>query len=608
MRRRRHYGGRVAGEPRQRLATVLGTTTERDAFSARRTVAPEGLRIDVAGVGALSIPVSSAQARQLVAIARPARYGLGEHTLTDSRVRHTWEVPKSRVTINKQWRDETLTPMLAALRADLGLPEGCRLKADLHAVLVYSPGQFFLPHQDSEKSDAMVATLSLMLPGSSKGGALLIEHAGSKVTYRASDKLLTFAAFYADCRHEVRPVRSGYRVVLTYNLMLAGDLTGAAASVAPGAIDELSRCLEEHFNLESRLVYLLDHQYTPRGLHWSRMKGVDVVRVAALREAAGAADCEMVLALAEVRETWSCEEPYRDRYWYDEDETDDESDPAGLEAGDLLDGSISLDTWVDESGQPAQPVASWVSDAEVCATTPSSTLTPYDSAYEGYMGNYGNTMDRWYRRGALVVWPRRLDFVVRAQASPLWALDTLAAVLRDGEVVRARELVGSVATFWMDLFSPYVFTGGPAYDTPPRPSLGQALSVAYGLDDARLAAMLLGPFGLDQLTPADAPAFAAVVERYGNEWLRGLLAGWDTGRRGTHATASNRHAWLATLPELCAALVRGDGNVVVTPVLSTCWNWLVAAIKQAQSHPQPSHRTRQLDELADPIAACLSAQ
>jgi hypothetical protein len=163
--------------------------------------------------------------------------------------------------------------------------------------------------------------------------------------------------------------------------------------------------------------------------------------VGALREAARAADCEMVLALAEVRETWSCEEPYRDRYWFDEDEAEDESDSTGLELGELLDGSISLDTWVDESGQPAQPVASWVSDAEVCATTPTSTLTPYDSEYEGYMGNYGNTMDRWYRRGAVVVWPRRLDFVVRTQGSPIWALDTLAAVLRDGEVVRARELL-----------------------------------------------------------------------------------------------------------------------------------------------------------------------
>ena len=163
-RRRRRYGGRVAGEPRHRLATVLGTTSERDAFSARRTSAPDGLRIDLAGIGTLSVPVSAAQARQLIAIARPAQYGLGEQTLTDARVRHTWEVPKSRVTIDKQWRRQTLAPMLAVLRDDLGLPQGSRLKATLHSVLVYAPGQFFVPHQDSEKSDAMVGTLSVILP------------------------------------------------------------------------------------------------------------------------------------------------------------------------------------------------------------------------------------------------------------------------------------------------------------------------------------------------------------------------------------------------------------------------------------------------------------
>jgi len=157
-------------EPQERLAKLLGMTTKRDAYSARRTAAPDDLQIDIAGVGALTIPVSAAQARKLCAIARPARYGMGEQTLTDPRVRNTWEVPKSRVRIDKQWRDRTLAPMLAALRDDLGLPKDCRLKAELHAVLVYAPGQFFVPHQDSEKSDAMVGTLSLILPGSSRGG------------------------------------------------------------------------------------------------------------------------------------------------------------------------------------------------------------------------------------------------------------------------------------------------------------------------------------------------------------------------------------------------------------------------------------------------------
>ncbi|MGW1160686.1 hypothetical protein ACWD48_21205 [Streptomyces sp. NPDC002519] len=42
-----------------------------------------------------------------------------------------------------------------------------------------------------------------------------------------------------------------------------------------------------------------------------------------------------------------------------------------------------------------------VHDYEVCASTASTDLTPYDSQYEGYMGNYGNTLNRWYRRPRL---------------------------------------------------------------------------------------------------------------------------------------------------------------------------------------------------------------
>nr|WP_240797898.1 2OG-Fe(II) oxygenase [Streptomyces sp. F001] len=76
---------------------------------------------------------------------------------------------------------------------------------------MYGKGQFFLPHQDSEKDDAMVGTLVLCLPSAHTGGELVIEHAGQHSTYRASKTELTLIAFYADCRHEVTPVRSGCR-------------------------------------------------------------------------------------------------------------------------------------------------------------------------------------------------------------------------------------------------------------------------------------------------------------------------------------------------------------------------------------------------------------
>ncbi len=68
-----------------------------------------------------------------------------------------------------------------------------------------------MPHQDSEKDDTMIGTLVVSLPSSHTGGELLIEHDGKTVTYQASAAEVSVAAFYADCRHQVKPVGTGYR-------------------------------------------------------------------------------------------------------------------------------------------------------------------------------------------------------------------------------------------------------------------------------------------------------------------------------------------------------------------------------------------------------------
>jgi hypothetical protein len=57
-------------------------------------------------------------------------------------------------------------------------------------------------------------------------------------------------------------------------------------------------------------------------------------------------------------------------------------------------------------------------------------LDPFKSEHEGYQGNYGNTVDRWYHRAAFVMWPRANTFALRAQASPQWAVDELLALPR----------------------------------------------------------------------------------------------------------------------------------------------------------------------------------
>ena len=57
------------------------------------------------------------------------------------------------------------------------------------------------------------------------------------------------------------------------------------------------------------------------------------------------------------------------------------------------------------------------------------------------MGNWGNTLDRWYHRAAVVVWPRDQAFANRAETSPAWALDELAAMASAGDAPGAQRLL-----------------------------------------------------------------------------------------------------------------------------------------------------------------------
>jgi hypothetical protein len=97
--------------------------------------------------------------------------------------------------------------------------------AELYKMLIYDTGSFFVRHRDTEKAPGMFATLVIVLPSLHTGGELLIRHRDREVRLDlacedASE--VAFAAFYADCWHEVRPISSGYRLVLIYNLIRQG--------------------------------------------------------------------------------------------------------------------------------------------------------------------------------------------------------------------------------------------------------------------------------------------------------------------------------------------------------------------------------------------------
>ncbi|HVA44142.1 MAG TPA: hypothetical protein VNF50_11730, partial [Acidimicrobiales bacterium] len=252
--------------------------------------------------------------------------------------------------------------------------------------------------------------------------------------------------------------------------------------------------------------------------------------------------------------------------------------------------------WLEPSGRRMEKLGLSIGEDEVSASTPSGDLSPYAQEYEGYMGNWGNTLDRWYHRGAVVIWPHSQDFAVRAEISPSWAMGSLSERIGRGDLAGARQAAAMVAPFW-DLVAARV---------EGRGFLAKTLRTARLLDEPALAAMLLGPFRLEPLGVPNAKALRALVECYGERWAAQLVASWsDRHRYIRHGTS--RKTWSTGLARLCAALHDGGGpgTEAAVVLLRESWRWLSGAVEGAVEFDTPSRRVKTLAELGPPAAALL---
>jgi len=386
-----------------------------------QTVLP-GLEVD--GLGSIGLPLTGNQAKDLKTLCEQAPYGKGEKTLVDTSVRRVWRLRPSQFSLrNPDWK-QFLQETLSKVQAELGL-EKQKLESHLHELLLYEAGSFFLPHRDGEKLDRMVATLVIVLPASYEGGELIVRHEGQEQTIDFSSvensALQThFAAFYADCEHEVRPLRKGYRLCLVYNLTLAKSKKSITAPRDSEHIERITHLLREWSEDDTirKLAITLDHQYTKDGLAWDKLKGVDRVKSRVLAKAARQANCKAYLALLTFWESGSAEDDGgygygSHRRWYDEDEDEDEGDDDnGLhEMGEVFESSLSAEHWSDSAGHSLPIGVLSVEEDELLDPESLRDVKP-EEEFEGYTGNAGMTLERWYRHAAVILWPERKHFEV----------------------------------------------------------------------------------------------------------------------------------------------------------------------------------------------------
>lgn len=396
-------------------------------------------KVEIDGVGVLSFPVPDAQIAALIQQAVRAPFGRGEETILDTSVRKVWQLPPDRVRLGgKSWATSFET-MLAKVATGLGCDRAA-VSAELYKLLIYDEGGFFAAHRDTEKAGGMFGTLVVVLPSAHRGGELVVRHAGREVSVDLSGgevSEVAFAAFYADCEHEVLPVAAGNRVCLVYSLIQAHVAKrGAAARLtAPDYEPQVAQAAEllgtalARDGATAKIVWLLAHHYSPAGLAFSALKSADAAKAQVLLAAAARANCAVHLGIVHIEESGAAEptyDPYsrrRGRRYYNEhaehEDEEDVQEDAGdddFEVVDISDSWRYVDQWIDPQDRAVAFGKLPLADGELLPQGALDDEKPDSQRLTEATGNEGASFERSYHRAAVVIWHRERYAEVLLQA------------------------------------------------------------------------------------------------------------------------------------------------------------------------------------------------
>jgi hypothetical protein len=176
--------------------------------------------IYVKDFGVVGLPLSDRDAKAIAALCKRSPFGRGDETVIDESVRKTWELEASQIECrNPAWEAFAKTLADKAV-TDIGVQVDAM--AQPYKLLLYEEGAFFKAHRDTEKVPGMFGTLVVCLPSEHTGGEVHLKHNQKQQvlqTAESSAHELSALAWYSEVQHEIKPVLSGYRLVLTYNLI-----------------------------------------------------------------------------------------------------------------------------------------------------------------------------------------------------------------------------------------------------------------------------------------------------------------------------------------------------------------------------------------------------
>ncbi|KAJ7118021.1 hypothetical protein C8R43DRAFT_1241993 [Mycena crocata] len=244
-------------------------------------VKPEDLVIyyDVEGERPWYAKASAEDLKHLATACQQATFGVAQQDILDETYRKAGKMDLDKFAARL---DVVASGLLDAITPDMlqGQSQDTEkvIRAEMYKLDVY--GEF--SRKDTPRGDTMIGSLVVVFPTAHEGGELTLEHGATTWTFDSPAELtkiaptpaLAYVAFYSDVTHAVEPVRTGYRVTLTYNLFLA-DRVGSSLLIVPGPAHRVIPAPEQAFEdalcsllasltflpAGSLLAYGLAHQY-----------------------------------------------------------------------------------------------------------------------------------------------------------------------------------------------------------------------------------------------------------------------------------------------------------------------------------------------------------
>ena len=371
--------------------------------SGTKNLVIPGLRIDK--FGEVSFPLETNQIQSIINVSHKAPFGKGSKTIYDDSVRNVWEIDAKSISFhNPEWLP-FLNTIINQIKKGLGFENENVVQANLYKLLIYESGSFFLPHKDSEKEKGMFGTLVIGLPSKHTGGELVVSFDNRTQKIDFSEKYsaykLPYTAFFADCKHEVKPIISGYRVCLVYNLITpnsSSQIKSPKFSFEQNKISDILISLNERFKEHPKAI-LLGHEYTPSNFSLANLKGHDKPRAEALLHAAEKAGYYAQLALVTHYQNGELEtdyDNYRYRSYNDEPETDGTM-------GEVYEEYTHIEHW---NGNHPGLGDLQVAKKDIIANLNLGEGEPTEKEEEGFTGNAGMIIEYWYHYGAIVLWSK----------------------------------------------------------------------------------------------------------------------------------------------------------------------------------------------------------